>query len=129
MATKGMLGERSRHLRVAAELQRVVNDLLLSDVKDPRLEGVRISEVDLSGDLGVAKLFYSTLDPDEDCAPIDRALRKAAGFLRTRVAHEIRLRRTPELKFLHDTTARQASELSRLLADQGPTSPPDAGDD
>jgi ribosome-binding factor A len=124
-----MLGERSRHLRVAAELQRVVNDLLLSDVKDPRLEGVRISEVDLSGDLGVAKLFYSTLDPDEDCAPIDRALRKAAGFLRTRVAHEIRLRRTPELKFLHDTTARQASELSRLLADQGPTSPPDAGDD
>jgi ribosome-binding factor A len=124
-----MLGERSRHLRVAAELQRVVNDLLQSDVKDPRLEGVRISEVDLSGDLGVAKLFYSTLDPDEDCAPIDRALRKAAGFLRTRVAHEIRLRRTPELKFLHDTTARQASELSRLLADQGPTSPPDAGDD
>lgn len=129
MATKGMLGERSRHLRVAAELQRVVNDLLQLDVKDPRLEGVRVSEVELSGDLGVAKLFYSTLDPDADCAPIDKALRKAAGFLRTRVAHEIRLRRIPELKFQHDTSARRASELSRLLAGQGPKAPPEAGDD
>jgi ribosome-binding factor A len=129
VATKGMLGERSRHLRVAAELQRVVNDLLQSDVKDPRLEGVRVSEVELSGDLGVAKLFYSTLDPDEDCAPIDRALRKAAGFLRGRVAHEIRLRRMPELKFLHDTTARQASELSRLLAAESGKPRPDSGED
>jgi ribosome-binding factor A len=129
MARKAELGERSRHLRVAAELQRVVNELLQSDVKDPRLEGVRVSEVVVSGDLGVARLYYSTLDPDEDCKPVDQALRKAAGFLRTRVAHEIRLRRIPELKFVHDTSARTGAEVSRLLADGRSEPSSDAGDD
>jgi ribosome-binding factor A len=115
----------SRHLRVAAEVQRVVNDLLQAEVKDPRLAGVRVSAVEVSGDLGVAKLFYSTLDPDEDCAPIEQALHKAAGFLRGRVGHEIRLRRTPELRFVHDESARRGIEVSRMLAEHAPEEPPE----
>ena len=61
--------ERSRHLRVGAELQRVLNTLLQSEVKDPRLDGVRVNEVEVSGDLGVAKVYFGTLDPDQDTGP------------------------------------------------------------
>ena len=122
-----MLRENSRHLRVATELTRAVNHLLEAEVKDPRLRGVRISAVEVSGDLSVAKLFYSTLDPDEDCAPIEAALGKAAGFLRGRVAREIRLRYMPELRFVHDEAARRGAEVSRILADHGAPKPPNPG--
>ena len=116
--------ERSRHLRVAAELMHVVNDLLETEIKDPRLHGVRVSGVEVSGDLGVAKLFYGTLEPDADCAPVDAAFAKASGFLRGRVGRELKLRRAPELRFLHDTSARQGIEIGRLLAG-GAAEPPD----
>lgn len=122
-----MLRENSRHLRVATELTRAVNELLQAEVKDPRLRGVRISAVEVSGDLRVAKLFYCTLDPDEDCEPIEVALRKAAGFLRGRIAEQIRLRYMPELRFEHDEAARQGAEVSRILAEHGSTKTPDSG--
>ena len=64
----------ARHLRVGSELHRIINLLLQDEIKDPRLKSVRVSDVDLSGDLGVARVFYSSLDPDCDPAPIDAAL-------------------------------------------------------
>jgi ribosome-binding factor A len=121
--------QRSRHLRVASELQRVVNELLQAEVKDPRLDGVRVSEAEVSGDLGVARLFYSTLNPDDDCAPVEQALEKAAGFIRGRVGQEIRLRRVPELRFEHDRSVRRGFELGRLIAEQRSQRPPDPTDD
>lgn len=107
--------EFARHLRVAAELQRILNDLLQGEVKDPRLKDVRVSEVELSGDLGVARVFYSALSPDADPAPIEAAFARATPFIRGRVGREARLRRVPELRFEQDSSARQGFEISRLI--------------
>ncbi len=104
-----------RKLRVAAELQRVLNALLSSEVKDPRLAGVTISAVDLSGDIGVAKVAFSTLRPDEDPVPAATALKKAGGFLRSRAGQLLGMRRVPELHFRQDQSARQGIELTRLI--------------
>jgi ribosome-binding factor A len=107
--------EFSRRLRVAAELTRILNELLHVEVKDPRLKDVRVSEVEVSGDLGVAKVFYSTLDPDADLAPIESALARATAFMRARVGKEARLRRVPELRFELDASAREGFRISRLI--------------
>lgn len=107
--------EYSRHLRVGSELQRILNDLLQSEVKDPRLRDVRVSGVDLSGDLGVARVYYSMLNPDADTRPVEAAFRKALGFIRARVGREARLRRVPELRFEPDDSARHGFEISRLI--------------
>jgi ribosome-binding factor A len=107
--------EFSRRLRVAAELTRILNELLHVEVKDPRLKDVRVSEVEVSGDLGVARVFYSTLDPDADLAPIESALARAAAFMRARVGKEARLRRVPELRFELDASAREGFRISRLI--------------
>lgn len=104
-----------RKLRVAAELQRVLNTLLSSEVKDPRLAGVTISAVDLSGDIGVARVAFSTLRPDEDPDPAAAALKKAGGFLRSRAGQILGMRRVPELHFEQDQGARQGIELTRLI--------------
>jgi ribosome-binding factor A len=114
-----MSREYSRGLRVAAELQRILNDLLRLEVKDPRLKNVRVSEVELSGDLGVARVYYSTLDPDADVAPVEAALSKAAAFMRSRLGREIRLRRVPELRFVQDASVREGFRLTRLIDDAG----------
>lgn len=111
--------EFSRNLRVGAQLQRLLNELLQSEVKDPRLQGVRVTDVQLSGDLGVAKVYYSTLQPDEDPTPAERAFGAAGGFLRSRVGRALRLRRVPELRFIHDLTAQHGIELTRLIDDVG----------
>ena len=104
-----------RKLRVAAELQRVLNGLLSSEVKDPRLVGVTISVVHLSGDMGVARVAFSTLRPDDDPGPVTTALKKAGGFLRSRAGQILSVRRVPELRFEQDQGPRQGIELTRLI--------------
>jgi ribosome-binding factor A len=128
--------EYSRKLRVAAELHRLLNELLRVEVKDPRLDGVTVNEVEVSGDLGVAKVYFGTLDPTEDPGDAEAAFRSAAGFLRSRVGQSLRLRRVPELHFVHDTSAKRGFELRRLIdslqADEPESSEgeePDDGDD
>ena len=117
--------EFARHLRVGAELQRVLNVLLQDEVKDPRLRDVRVSEVDLSGDLGVAQIYFSILDPDADIASFEAALAKGAAFMRMRFGREIQLRRIPELRFAHDMSALQGQRISELIKG---SVPPDSDD-
>ena len=111
--------EFARKLKIAAEMQRLLNELLLSEVKDPRLSSARVSEVDVSGDLSLATIYFNTLGLDDDPAPIKEGFEQARGFFRSRVAGALQLRRVPELRFRHDTSARRAAELQRLLDDAG----------
>ncbi len=110
-----MSREYPRKLRVAAELQRVANELLAHEIHDPRLAGVRISAVELSGDLSVARLYFNTLDPDDDPEPIMTAFDRASGFFRSRLGRTVRLRRVPELTFVHDLGPRRGFELTHLI--------------
>ena len=99
-----------RKLRVAAELQRVLNVLLSNEIKDPRLVGVTIS-----ADISTAKVAFSMLRPDEDVDPVVAALKKAGGFLRSRAGQMLSMRRVPELRFEQDQGPRQGIELTRLI--------------
>ena len=105
----------ARTLRVASQLQRALNDLLHGDVKDPRLQGVSVTEVRISGDIRVARVFFSTLDPDADPEPVLASLERASGYLRSRVAGLLRLRHTPELRFSLDEGSKRGLELTRLI--------------
>ena len=107
--------EYPRKLRVAAELQRVLNSLLSSEIKDPRLDGVTISALELSGDISVARVGYSTLNPDDDPEPVLEALNSACGFLRARAGAALSMRRVPELRFEHDDGARLGIEMGQLI--------------
>jgi ribosome-binding factor A len=109
----------ARKERIAAEIQRLLNELLLSEAKDPRLSGARVSDVEVSGDLGIATVYFNTLALDDDPAAVKEGFEKARGFFRSRVATALQLRRVPELRFRHDTAARRAAELNRLIDDAG----------
>lgn len=104
-----------RQQRVETRILRLLNTLLQFEVKDPRLADVRVSAVELSGDLGVAKVYYSTLMPDAEWEPVDEAFEGARGFLRSRIGSALQLRRVPELRFMRDRSAKHGLELTRLI--------------
>lgn len=96
---------------------RTLNEVLHSETKDPRLDGVSLSSVDLSRDLSVARVYFSTLDPEADPLPVRQGLEKAAGFLRAKLGRAIKVRHVPELRFAHDDSAAEGQRISDLIED------------
>ena len=94
---------------------RVLNELVRYESKDPRLNGVSLTAIDLARDLGVAKVYFSQMDPTEDPASAHAGLDRAAGFLRSKLGSSLKIRRVPELRFAHDDSIAHGSEISQLI--------------
>lgn len=109
--------EFSRHQRLGAQMLRVLSELLRFETKDPGLAGVSLTAVELSRDLSVARVYYSLLHPDDDPAPAEAALKRAAGFLRSKLGAELMVRHVPELRFSHDDSIAHGAEITRLIDD------------
>jgi len=107
--------EFSRNQRLENQVLRTLNEVLRFDSKDPRLELVSLTAIDLSRDLSYAQVYFSLLDPNGDPAPVLEGLQKASGFLRGRLGREIKIRHVPELRFSHDNSAAEAQRISDLI--------------
>src|SRR6266568_5144610 len=87
---------------------------VLREVKDPRVNGVTLTGASLSSDLKVAKVFFTTRQAEaQDTARA--GLRSATGYIKRQIAGRLRLRHTPDLHFLYDTTLERANHLEGLL--------------
>jgi ribosome-binding factor A len=109
--------KRSR--RVADLVHREVAKCIQSEVMDPRLTGLSITDVEMTPDMKAARIFYSLFD-DAALADAAVALKKADRFIRHRLAKQSELRYTPKLIFKYDDTLRRAEHLSRLINDAQP---------
>lgn len=105
--------------RVDEAVRQVIGDALASDLKDPRVGFVTLTDVKTSPDLRHARVYVSVLGTaDEREASLD-GLRSAHGYLQRRVGAELRMKHTPELEFLHDDTPATASRVEDLLREAG----------
>ncbi len=107
--------EFSRNQRLGNQVLRTLNEVLRFETKDPRLELVSLTAVELSRDLSVAEIYFSMLDPNADPAPVKAGLDRASGFLRGRLGREIKIRHVPELRFIHDDSAAEGQRISDLI--------------
>lgn len=115
-----MAREFARRERVGEELKRELGRLIATQVKDPRVSLVTITDVDVSPDLKHAKVYVGTFDvtaPVENPAQAIEGLRAASGFLKTQLGKRLRLRVMPELRFIEDATEREAQRLDRVIVD------------
>lgn len=101
--------------RVADLIQRVLSTVLQRESRDPRLSKVTITDVEVSQDLQFADIYYTHIGDLSETEEIQRALERAAGFLRTELAQRTRLRRTPQLRFKFDDTLIRARRIDELL--------------
>ena len=107
--------EYSRNQRLGTEVLRTLSQLLRVETKDPRLQGVSLTGVDLSRDLSVARVHYSLFDPETEVEQVEEGLKKAAGFLRSRLGRELQIRHVPELRFSHDDSAEESVRISQMI--------------
>ncbi|HSI22524.1 MAG TPA: 30S ribosome-binding factor RbfA [Methylophilaceae bacterium] len=109
-----MAKEFARSQRVAEQIQRELADLLQFEVKDPRVSMVTVTEVEVTGDLAHAKVYYSST---EGSAELQKGLEKAAGFLRSQLSQRMLMRTVPQLHFVYDASIERGMRLSRLIDD------------
>jgi ribosome-binding factor A len=99
--------------RVAEQIQRELAELIRLEVKDPRVRMVTLTSVEVTADYSHAKVYYTTLDGAND--KLQQGLERASGFLRSQLAHAMKLRITPQLHFIYDASVERGTRLSQLI--------------
>jgi ribosome-binding factor A len=104
--------------RVDEAIREVLSDALgSSDLKDPRIGFVTVTDVKTTADLRHARVYVTVLgDADARKASI-AGLQSAAGVLQRRVGAQVRMKRTPTLEFRYDETTDRAMRMEELLDD------------
>ncbi|UCF20560.1 MAG: 30S ribosome-binding factor RbfA [Gemmatimonadota bacterium] len=125
-----MAKEYSRTQRLARLLREEISQLLQREVKDTRVGLVTVSDVEVSSDLKYATVYVQAPGDEAEKAETLKGLTSAAGFLRSRLGRELRIRRAPELRFVLDRTQERAARIHQLLAEvKGEEGEPGGGDE
>ena len=112
-----MAKEYARTQRVADYLQRELAALIQHEVRDPRVGMVSVTGVDVSRDLGHARVYYTVMGTDstEDAKESTDVLNKAAGFLRSQLSRDSNMRTVPQLRFYFDSSVGRGRDLEDLI--------------
>ncbi|KJF90240.1 30S ribosome-binding factor RbfA [Photobacterium leiognathi] len=111
-----MAKEFSRTQRVAQQLQKELALILQRELKEPRLAMTTISSVDVSRDMGYAKVYITFLTIGDQTEEESLAiLREKAPYIRSLLGKQIRLRVTPELNFIFDQSLTEGMRISNLV--------------
>jgi len=101
--------------RVAEMIRNELAILVLQKVRDPELQEISFSRVELSDDLKHAKIYFSTRAGSKQVARVKKRLLKAKGFMRSHLAKTLNLRFTPDLHFWYDASGEKVAEMEQLL--------------
>ncbi|MGA7672733.1 MAG: 30S ribosome-binding factor RbfA [Nitrolancea sp.] len=104
-----------RQQQVAEFLREEISEIMLRELKDPRLGLVSITHVDVSPDLRHARAFVSVLGTDDEFAAAVTALNGAAGFVRHVLKPRMHTRHIPEISFVADYSMRRAEQMTKTL--------------
>ncbi len=108
-----MSGHRAE--RISQRILEEVTLILGREIRDPQIAGVNVTRVEVSGDLRVAKIFV-TAPPDADEAEqVLDALARAARYFRRRLAENMDLRITPEVRFVLDYSIAKGEQFLKVL--------------
>ena len=110
----------SDRMRRVNEAVREVLSEALPELKDPRIGFVTVTGVDTSADLRQARVFVSVLGNDRAREKTLAGLTAAHGLLQARIAHELRLKRTPQLTFEYDLSVERGMRMSQLIDELAP---------
>lgn len=119
------MGKGHRQERLGEEIKKIISELLLRELKDPRLSAmISITAAEVTSDGSYATVYLSVLglDPSEEKAEqqqrdVREALQNAKGFIRGEIARQIRLRHVPELIFKIDRSMEYGRHISRIIDD------------
>lgn len=109
------MADPARAAKLAQRIKVVVAEALGRKVKDPRLEGITVTDARVTNDLQHATVYYTVLGDQAVQADAAKGLEKAKGVLRQEVGRNLSIRLTPTLEFVSDEIPVIASNLEELL--------------
>ena len=100
--------------RINSELQKVISSIITNDIRDPQIDAIiSVSNVETTPDLSYCRIFINSIGNTPEDEVLAR-IKGAAGFIRGRLSKMIKLRITPRLEFMRDTTEEYASKINDI---------------
>ena len=109
----------TRPSRVGDQLRAEISDLIARQVHDPGIGFLTITQVTVSPDLQVARVYYTTLGDERARRDTAKALGRATPFLRRQIGSRLRLKRVPSLEFFFDESIERGDRIERILNELG----------
>ncbi len=107
----------TRNRKIADAIQRDLSELIRLELRDPRVNMVTITAVDVTRDNAHAKIFFTSLGGDEQLADCRVGLQSASGFLRSQLGRRLTIRTVPQLHFEIDVSIERGVRISKLIDD------------
>jgi ribosome-binding factor A len=107
--------EYQRSDRVADLLLEVISELLRKEIHDPRIGALTLTSAKVSKDLRHARIYFNVLGGQEDRDEVLAGLKSAAGYMRSRIGKQLKLRFVPAIEFFYDETQDEAQRIEDLL--------------
>jgi ribosome-binding factor A len=115
--------------RLNEQLKREITDVLLQDVRDPRVGRVTITDVRTTADLDRARVYVASMGTADEKREAIEGLRAASSYIRRELSRRLHIRRVPELDFEWDTTLEHAQRIEQLLREVRTPPSNETGDD
>ena len=109
------MGKRSE--RLAVQISREIGNILLLEMRDPRLGFVTVARVEIDQEIAVAKVYVSIMGDDKDRKGALIALNRSAGHVRSKLAKKLHIRQVPEIRFVLDLNLDHSDRINSLLDD------------
>ena len=107
----------SRRDRIAEQIRRELAEVIRTELRDPRVGMISLTDVQVSPDYAHAKIFFSSLAGSDTLESVQEGLEKAAGFLRSELGKRISIHMTPQLHFVFDESLERGAQLSKLISE------------
>ena len=115
--------------RINAELQKAISNIISNDIRDPQIDAIiSVSSVETTPDLSIARVFITSMGNTPSNEVLNR-IKGAAGFIRGKLSKAVKLRITPRLEFLLDTSKEYASRIDSILNNITYSTKPDVADE
>ncbi len=109
--------ERSQRCqRIGDQLRGEISNMLLRDIKDPRIGFVTVMDVEVAPDLSHATVFFTVYGSEEERSDTLSGLNSTAGFMRREMGRRLHLKRIPELHFRYDNTSLKGEHLEGIFS-------------
>jgi ribosome-binding factor A len=101
--------------RIGDLILREIADLLMTRVKDPRVQKTTVTGISVSQDLRYAKVFYSLIGTEQEILEAQRGLESARGFIKREIGLRMDLKYVPDIVFKHDPSLAEGDHMEKLL--------------
>ena len=107
--------------KVGEAIHKIVSEMLIKGLKDPRIGFVTITGVKITTDMRQATIYFTVMGSDEEKKSNEAGLNSAKGFIRKEIGQVLKMRFTPEIHFKYDTSFAYGQHIESILKEIGAT--------